>query len=365
MFENLTQAPRPGLTSKERGRFRVFAVMLVLLGAALFSLYQCRNELPGTRVLPVVQDPTEAERRLRHVDKEKVLALIGDEATSFRRFVEPALAEVQRTLALGIGDVPKSIGATALGAMPFQEAVGGLYEVTGKVTALVDTDFRSEFERLWALVIEAPDGGQVVAVRPARVTEPQRGAPTDAWRVAPAEIQVGDRVIVRGVYTQRRTGTIGTIGLAEPTPVLLATHFRLVVEPPAVPIDDPTEASWEQIEDVGPGSERLNDPALYQLILWMRTKGQAWFRQQIDAQELAAQDWGRAMKIEDWGRDAFLTWSEEVEHANATKRGEKIDRPFTDAARGRVFRTSSTRNSGIESFWFAVPAALACCVSNV
>jgi hypothetical protein len=186
------------------------------------------------------------------------------------------------------------------------------------------------------------------------VTEPQRGAPTDAWRLAPAEIQVGDRVIVRGAYAQRRTGTIGTIGLADPTPVLVATHFRLVVEPPAVPIDDPTEASWDQVDDLGPGSERLNDPAIYQLIQWMRAKGHAWFRAQIDASKLDAKDWGRELTIEDWGREAFLTWSEEVERANDVPRGGTVVREFTDAARGRVFRTSGIVGKVLKEDWDAI-----------
>ena len=342
MFENL-KAQRTGITARERVRFTLFAGALLMVGAGLLLLKNCKTGLPGSINLPKTVDKREEERQQRHIDRQALKDLLGDEAGTHGRYVEPALDLVRDTLAQGVGDVPEPISASALGALPVGEALGRLYEVTGKVTGLVDADYHgTELERIWSVVVEGPDGGQVVAVRLGRRSEPERGAPTDAWTRSLTGIQVGDEVIVRGAYVQRRTGTIGSIGLADPVPVLLSTAFRRLVRPAAVPIDEPNEASWEDIDDVRTaGSERLDDPALYQMILWARTKGQAWFRRQIDE---------HPESVETWGRDTFAeVWSPEIDRGN---RGEP--RPFTEGARGRLFRTSGLVGKVLREDWDAL-----------
>lgn len=343
MFENL-KAQRTGISPRERLRFTLFAVALLMVGASLLLLKDCKGNLPGSINLPTTADPREADRLQRHIDREVLREQLGDEAASHGRYVDGALEHVRAALNMGVGDVPEPITAAALDALPVGDALGRLYEVTGKVTALVDAEYRNEFERIWSVVIEGKEGGQVVAVRLGRRSEPQQGAPTDAWTRAPADIQVGDEVIVRGAYVQRRTGTLGAIALTEPTPVLLSTAFRRLVLPAALPIDEPNEAAWEEIDDIRTaGSERLDDVALYQMILWARTKGQAWFRKQIAE---------HPESVEDWGKDTFANvWSEEIE------RGNKMPpepRPFTEGARGRLFRTPGLVGKVLREDWDAL-----------
>jgi hypothetical protein len=149
---------------------------------------------------------------------------------------------------------------------------------------------------------------------------------------------------VRGAYVQRRTGTIGSIALTDPTPVLLAIAFRRLVVPAALPIDEPNEASWDEIDDIlTAGSERLDDVALYQMILWARTKGQPWFRKLIDEHPEG---------VEDWGRETFAeVWSKEIESGNRMPPGP---RPFTEGARGRLFRTSGLVGKVLREDWDAL-----------
>lgn len=340
MFENLKQAQRVGMTNRERARLWLLLAMLLGLTAAFLSMRSCKT-LPGRRDLPGPRDREEIERESRHIDRTRLRAESPDTSVGQARFSEAAIQYVRYELAKGLGDQPEVIAPGALAARPRDEALGGYYEVTGRITSLSGSDYRGDAERLWAMVLEGKDGGQVVAIRLGRATEPGQGAPTDAWLGAPTELKVGDLVIARGVYIQRRVGTIGGIGLSEPTPVLLAPEYRRIVEPQADVISSPREASLERIDDqFQTGTVGLDDPAIYQLLQWVREKGQAWFRERIDRGELQARD---------WTREAFDSWSAEVD-----VRTPGAARPFTQDARGRLYRTSGYAGRLLLEDWPAV-----------
>lgn len=341
MFEHLKQAQqRPGMSRRERLRLWVMGASLVLLAGAFLSVRNCKT-LPGSRDLPSPADRAEIERLNRHIDRAKLRALAPDDAGGMSQFHVAALEYVRVELSKGLGDMPQPMLPAALAALPPQDGVGGYYEVEGRITALTSTEYRSDLERLWTMVIQGDDGGQVVAVRRAQTVEPGQGAPTDSWVVAPTELKVGDRVLARGVYVQRRVGTIGGIGLSEPTPVLLTSLYRRVVEPVADVISSPKEASLDRIDDqFQAGTLGLEDPAIYQILQWIKARGHAWFRQKIDAGEL---------KPLSWGRDAFEAWSAEV-----NLRAADAPRPFTLDARGRLYKTSGMVGLSLLEDWDTV-----------
>ncbi len=340
MFENLKQAQRSGPTARERLRLWVMGASLLLLAGAFVSVRQCET-LPGSRDLPSPVDREALERETRRVDREWLAAQVPDDAAGQARFHEPALEHVRTLLAKGLGGRPVPIEASALAARPRDEALGGWYEVQGRITALTSTEHRNQLERLWAVVLQGADGGQVVAVRVAPASEPGQGAPADAWVVAPTELKVGDLAIARGVYVQRRVGTIGGIALGDPTPVLLAPTWRRVVEPEADVISSPKEASLERIDDqFQAGTVHLEDPAIYQILQWIRSKGHLWFRERIASGELTPLP---------WGRDEFDAWSAEVNLRTAA-----APRPFTAGSRGRLFSTSGVVGLALLDDWESV-----------
>lgn len=340
MFENLKQAQRVGMTPRERLRLWLMGAMMVCVAAAFVGLRQC-STLPGSRNLPSPVDPSEAQRQQRHVDRERLRREVPDDAAGQSVWHEDALERVLSTLRQGVGDRPEPVEASALARLPREEGLGRLYEVQGRITGITSTEFRSERERLWAVVLQGRDGGQVVAVHLARASEPQQGAPTDAYKPAPAELQVGDLAVARGAYVQRRVGTLGGIALTEPTPALVATAFRRVQEPPADLIADFTEAAFDDVNDATlAGTEHLSDPVIYQVLQWMRAKGHAWIREQLRS---------GALPVQDWGREAFDQWSTEVSVKNPS-----TPRPFTQGARGKVWRTSGLVGKVLLEDWDSV-----------
>jgi hypothetical protein len=339
MFENLKSAQQAGSTARERRRMIFLAVALLATAGTFLGVRSCRT-LPGTR-LPDARDVARSRPEERRVDRAKLLALAPDGPQTHGAWQVEALQHVREVALLGLSDAPRPVTTRALAAEPVAEVAGTRFEVEGRLTGLTSTEFRSERERLWACVLEGSDGGQVVVVKLASASDPGQGAPTDAWPLAPVELQPGDRVLARGLYVQRRVGTVGGIALSEPTPVLLAGQFRRQVDPPADPIGHPSEASYERIDDRWfAGTARLDDPALFELLQHLTVRGHAALREDIRAGR-----WPSAP----WGRDEFDLWSAEVSSARAD-----MPRPFTEGARGRLFRTSGVVGKVLVEDWDAL-----------
>jgi hypothetical protein len=340
MFENLKEAQRSGMTPRERRRFLVLLVGMVVLGGAILGMRSCKS-LPGRKELPKAADPVVLDPAKAAADRKRLRDLVKDDGPGQAAF-QPQAIEAARTLqALGVAEAPQPMTTRALAALPLDDAVGHHVEVEGRVTAMVHVEHRSELETLWVLVLEGADGGQALALRVGATREPGAGVPTDAWPLMPVELQVGDRVLARGIVVQRRSGTVGEIALSEPAPALLCSRFRRQVDPPADPIEDLSEAAFDKIDDrFIAGTTRLDDPAIYEVLNWLQSRGHAWAREQIASGKL---------KVADWGSEAFDLWS-----AEAGLRSASQARPFTDKARGQVFRTSGYVAKVLLDDWDAV-----------
>lgn len=340
MFENLKEAQPARMTARERRRMLMLAVALVGTAGAFVSVRSCKT-LPGTRPLDSATDVALTPTVERRIDRERLLTLASDASAAWGGWQVQALQHVRELQLLGLTEPARPTAPRALAAEPFAAALGGHYEIEGRVTGVTSTEFRTERERLWALVLEGADGGQVLLVKLAGTAEPGQGAPTDAWPLAPVELQLGDRVRARGVYVQRRVGTVGGIALGDPTPVLLCRLFRRQVDPPADPIGDLSEAAYERIDDrYFAGTARLDDPPLFEVLQYLSGKGHAWVREEIRA--------GR-WKAAPFARDEFDAWSAEVASARPD-----MPRPFTEKARGRLFRTSGVVGKVLLEDWDAL-----------
>jgi hypothetical protein len=340
MFENLKQAQRSGMTTRERRRFLFMLAMLLLLGGTIVGLRSCQR-LPGRGELPLaIQRQDDATGRAA-LDRERLRGLVKDDDAARLTFQEAVIEHVRSLQAIGIAEPPQPTELGELASRDFADAVGRHVEVEGRVTAIVHMDYRSDLETLWALVLEGTGGGQVLAVRIGSTREPGSGAPTDAWPLAPVELQVGDRALVRGVVVQRRQGTVGEIALGEPTPTLLCSHFRRQLDPPADPIEDLSEAAFDKVDDrFFAGTARLDDPVIYEVLQWLQLKGHAWARAQIDS---------GALKVEEFGREEFDLWGEEAGVLSAEQ-----PRPFTEKSRGKVFRTSGLVGKVLLDDWASI-----------
>lgn len=340
MFEKLKQAQQSGMTARERRRFLMMLASMLVLGGAIVGMRSC-DRLPGRKELPLAAQRPEEPPLRTALDRARLEALVRDDETARQGFQAPAIEHVRTLLGQGLAEAPQAVEASALAKVPWPQVLGQHVEVEGRITALSRSEYRSELETLWALVLEARDGGQVVVLRVGSTNEPGSGAPTDAWPLAPVELQVGDRVLVRGVVAQRRQGTLGQVALAEPTPVLVASHFRRQVDPPADPIADPTEAAFDKVDDrFYAGTARMDDPVIFELLQWLQQKGHAWVREQLASGALPTQE---------WEREAFDRWSEE-----AGLRTADAPRPWTEAARGKAWRTSGLVGRVLVDDWDAV-----------
>lgn len=340
MFEKLKQAQQSGMTQRERRRFITMLASMLVLGGAIVGMRGCER-LPGRKELPqAAQQPEDAPLR-QALDRTRLEALVRDDDGARQAFQPPALEHLRTLLGQGLAEAPVAVAPAALAREAWPQALGRHVEVEGRITALSRTEYRSELETLWAMVIEGADGGQVVVVRIGSTNEPGSGAPADAWPLAPVELQVGDRALVRGIVAQRRQGTLGQVALGEPTPVVLASHFRRQVDPPADPIADPSEAAFDKVDDrFYAGTVRMDDPVLFELLQWLQLKGHAWVREQLASGALPTQE---------WEREAFDRWSEE-----AGLRTADAPRPWTDAARGKAWRTSGLVGRVLVEDWDAV-----------
>ncbi|MFM8981248.1 MAG: hypothetical protein ACKOSS_12415 [Planctomycetia bacterium] len=340
MFENLKQAQQSGMTQRERRRFAAMLASMLVLGGAIVGMRSC-DRLPGRKELPqAAQRPEEAPLRAA-LDRARLEGLVRDDEAGRQAFQPQALEQLRTLLGQGLAEAPVTVEPASLAREPWPQALGRHVEVEGRITALSRSEYRSELETLWALVLEGKEGGQVVVVRVGSSNEPGSGAPADAWPLAPVELQVGDRALVRGVVAQRRTGTLGQVALAEPTPVVLASHFRRQVDPPADPIADPTEAAFDKVDDrFFAGTARMDDPVIFELLQWLQLKGHAWVRAQLDS---------GALPVREWERDAFDRWSEE-----AGLRTAEAPRPWTTDARGKAWRTSGLVGRVLRDDWDGV-----------
>ena len=230
-------------------------------------------------------------------------------------------------------------------ALPFAEARGRVFETWGTVRGIDREVWRRDEERLWSVVVHDEQGNLAIVLKHGLGSDPREARPEDAISVSTEYVQEGDRLLVRGVYLQRRVGTVGGYPVKEPAPVLVATPapyaFRKLPEP-AEAIPDLASAGWEHVRDRNlRETQNLNEPALYQVIQWARRHGHEAIVEDIRTGRIPSQT---------WGQESFTPWGKEVAAADPD-----VPRPFTDGARGKLFGLYGYIGSFQRESWRTVP----------
>jgi hypothetical protein len=152
---------------------------------------------------------------------------------------------------------------------------------------------------------------------------------------------VGDEVAVRGVYLQRRIGTVGQTPLSVPTPVLVALAFRKSPTS-TLTIEDPTEADWREVKDrFLSETKNWEEPAVFQMLRWAERQGADRLREDVRSGKLA---W------KSWDRKAFDAWEKEIRVED-----DAAPRPFTEGARGKLWRFTGLVGQFVHEGWETVP----------
>lgn len=351
MLDHLKKEQIQGFGAQEKARLSLLVAVLLVLAAAIFGSQSCES----TRA-PLDEEPTPLDpegQGANTLDPQAlrprlVSAVFRDEREETSRFVEAAID----FLRLEVRGVPTGQITTRLDVAAFQqldprEHLGDIIEVQGTVVDIVPFTYLNERNRLWVLVLEDDEGRPFLAVKHALTSDPGGGRPVDALqRRGPSPlVEEGREIVVRGVYIQRRKGTLGEIALREPAPVLYGLAYRLTVpmdeRPPApasladIPFDDVrdwTSREAEQLQSVD---------QLHQVIAWARARGYEQIRKDL-------QD--GSLPIQVWDQERFSVWQKEV------LAKERKLRPNTRAWRGQVFSTPGLIADINREGWSVMPA---------
>jgi hypothetical protein len=328
---------------REIARLTALVAGCMVLAGLFVTTSRCKDTRTAVEVEPEV--PVAPVEPPVEVDRARVAA-IGDttaahsDASYERGALDYLLSIADRPLA---GE-PEAVSAEALASLPFADAAGRVFEARGKVVDVEEKQFRREQQRLWSLVLEGTDGRRFVALKRGYASDPGEGEPRDVRRDGRTgtfePIRVGESVLVRGIYLQRRTGTIGTTLVPDPIPVLVATAFRHS-EAPLPPVPDLAQIEWSDIEDrFMADTTNWAEPALAQAVQWARTRGH-----DAIAKDLAS----GALPWKAWDEETFDTWEKEIGVRDRT-----TPRPFTDGARGKVWRFPGLLGQFLHEGWETV-----------
>ena len=352
MLNDLKKEQLAGSAARERIRLSLYVGGLLLMGTLIYMGTAARKiqksadpepaaqgeaDAPPPQPLPLL-DPAELERRI---------AASGEEPIRWSVAGVEYVRQIRRTGR--IGPVVERLDPQGLWALVPAAARGRTYDLHGRVVAVsretYGTEPGDESGRLWSVILEGEDGTQVVALSYAMRSEAQEGPPTDMRppAVRGELIAPGQYVIARGVYLQRRTGSLGEIQLVPETPTLFAFHYRIAV-PPAErnpEIDSLDDALWSEVRDrFNKESRTWDEDALFEVIRWARTQGYEACRKAVLEGDLG---WS------EWGRERFQTWKEEV------RVDEGDPRPITEGSRGQVFRVAGIVGEVLDFGWERIP----------
>lgn len=354
MLDHLKKDRQVGFAAQERLRLSLYVAGLLLLGGlivigAMTGPEKGEDDAGDADRPPTAVEPAETPGPLLDsAELQRRVEASGDEPHRF------AAQGIEYVLDIGrrgrLGEMRGRLAPAALAALKPAEVRGHVYEVSGRVTERTREEFSPRpdstgNERLWSLVLEDPAGHKVVVLKYGNRSDREEGAPVDAKppNVRAELIEVGHQIVVRGVYLQQRTGTIGSTPLSEPTPVVLAQRFRIVLPPeellePIATIDD---ALWSDVRDrMNRDSRKWDEDALFELVQWARLQGYEACRDAVLKGDLGWQP---------WRKEAFNTWKQEV-------RVDADDpRPFTEGARGQVYRFSGIVSEVLTYGWERMP----------
>ncbi len=350
MFEQLKKDRQTGFGAQERLRLSLYVAALLALGG--FIVMGATKD-DGEKSAKPAAAPVEETKEVDPgplLDADELKRRVAEARAAPERFAVPAIEYIRKIQRTGrLGPVQTRVTPAAGTSALKQDARGTHLEIEGRVVDVSREEYRprpdaSANERLWSVVIEGADGSYAVAVKHGRGSDFSEGAPVDAKPplVRAETILPGQHVIVRGVYFQERTGTLGSTVLREPAPVVFATRFRIELprEERLAPISTLDEALWSDVQDrFNRESRNWEEDALFEVVQWARTRGYEAVKQDV----LEGVGW------KEWGKQTFETWKKEV--------AVDLDdpRPFTEKARGRIYRVSGIIAEVLQYDWDRVP----------
>ena len=317
------------------------------IGSFVFGAKSCtpdegpRAPLPHTRTYEVAEKPP------REIDMAP-LETLRARTDAPREFDTAALDHV-------LGEVARAdfrrephlrLSTTEVVALDPKEATGKTIETVGTVRGLDREAYPSGVRgvnALWAFALEGEDGSRVVVVKESRY---DGDGPVDSYGgpTGPkVPIEEGTRARVRGVYLQKRTGSIGKVDLDAPAPVLVGREYRRTYVPPP-PMESFEKAQYESIVDrFNAETHDVESDAHWQLMRWLSTKGR----------ESVTKDLREArITFTPWRTEQFLRWMKDLENDKDATR--PADRDFTVAQRGKVFRLTGVLGDYVKEDWETV-----------
>ena len=357
MLDDLKKDRQAGLGAQERVKLSLYVAMLIMLGASIWMGTQCSARMQALEESPEEVPPDEAPEKPGPVlDPVEVDTLVRGEGAEPDRWSDAGityLRRIQRRGSFGARAEPVTTAALAAAKAPAgaEGALRGHYvEVLARVTDVAREVYRpgegpTDSERLWTVVLEGQDGATAIGIKHALKSEVAEGPPVDLKppQVSADRIEKDHWVLVRGVYLQDRVGTFGETQLGDPTPVLFATQWRIVVPPeqrtPLISSLD--EALWSEVGDRFMAESRnWEEDAVYEVLRWARATGRETIRKQLEDGTLP---W------EAWDAERFQAWRKEVAvDADA-------ERPLTEGSRGKVFRISGIVGEVLQFGWERIP----------
>ena len=350
MLDDLKKERQTAQPARDLFKLALYVVGMLIFGIVIFAGNTCNSTPPPSKAPDT--GSAEADRsELPRLDPAELTRLVEASGAEPYRYSAPGIEYVLRLRRTGrLGALTARLDPGELAGRPLAEARGRVFELRGRVSDVSREVYTpgpqaSGEDRLWSVVLEGADGSQAVALKYAIRSEPKEGRPRDAKppRVPAESIRVGQYVVVRGVYVQQRTGTLGETSLPKPAPVLLASKFRILLPPEehSEVISGLDEALWEDVQDrYSRESRRWDEDAVFEVIQWARERGYEACRDDLKNGTLP---WTR------WGARTFEVWKKEVSV------GRDDPRPFTEGARGQVFRTSGIVAEVLAFDWEGIP----------
>ncbi len=352
MFEKL-QEERRGSRLKERRRLLVTVAGCLAVGTAIYGA-QSGCTL-GSTPPPLSQATSGADAAGKkkdtaaELDRAPLLAF-HDLGTVVNDFDESALDYVVRAVLEGgfSRDAWKRLTPAEVNALDPGEGIGRTIEVRGVVKNL-DRETRTVVEGrdvLWSFALETEDGQRVVVIQPGKSTDLGDGRPEFLPKGSGRRLDDGLLIDAKGVYLQRRTGTIAGVVLGTPTAVLVGREYRTAI-PPKPPVASLKDIDFDVVEDrfreEMRNVEGPNNPA-WAVLQWAKTLGHDEIVRRLKAGEL---------QVTGWYGNAFAQWRTEM--AAEKKPSDPDRRQWIPAQRGKVFTTLGLTGEWVKEEWENIP----------
>jgi hypothetical protein len=352
MLDNL-KAQAADSPARERIRLSLYVAACLLLGGAVVAGRSCSDAGRAQRDLggDTAEDPGPPPAPF-HLDVP-ALAAAATADEPFRWSAEALRLAQAAAQKAALPDDGGPVDVSVLTAEPIDTLRGRVVQVRGEIVALTQEAWTRDGRALrpgerpervlLVAVLQGAGGARCVVVQPALPDDvPQGRARYDQAFGLPRHLQVGDHARVRGIVVQVRQGTFDDVALATPAPVLLGLHYRPAFEDSARPslIEDPREADWEDVVDrTLVETRRWDEDALLQVVQWARKLG---------PEAVAAAIREGRMPWTEWNKDVFERWQGEVAWTEA-------ERPFTEGARGRLWRLDALVADVLYQGWSQIP----------